>query len=185
MLPLTQAVLRPPPFLHHGPCHSSLNGLHVWFMAHLLFLETILYGIGITQGFLYYQWWPKDPGSIKFAVLIVMMLETIQLCFFFRSSYFRFVQSQAITTLQTAASVLCDVVITIHLCFYLARSKTGLVTTERMLRALAIHAVNRGMLTTITSILTMTLFLVSPHTFWFFLSIAPNSKLYMNSMLAT
>ncbi|KAJ7175490.1 hypothetical protein C8R46DRAFT_1249104 [Mycena filopes] len=258
-----------------------------WLIS--LFLETILYGIGITQGFLYYQWWPKDPGSIKFAVLIVMMLETIQLCFFFRSSYFRFVQRfgilqedlvwsdslqlfanyvsafavqiffahrvyiltrehgkffkasligiyavgilavlqlsagtaqtvmsyklrsfakldqttvqpvsfwaatstnvnhilQAITTLQTAASVLCDVVITIHLCFYLARSKTGLVTTERMLRALAIHAVNRGMLTTITSILTMTLFLVSPHTFWFFLSIAPNSKLYMNSMLAT
>ncbi|KAJ7158596.1 hypothetical protein C8R46DRAFT_1224540 [Mycena filopes] len=250
------------------PTPSMASTYGSWLIS--LFLETILYGIGITQAFLYYQWWPKDPGSIKFAVLVVMILETIQLCFFFRSTYFRFVQrfgmlqedlvwsdslqlfanyvsafavqiffahrvyiltrehgkffkasligiyavgilavlqlsagtaqtvmsyklrsfakldqTTAITTLQTAASVLCDVVITIHLCFYLARSRSGLATTERMLRALAINAVNRGMLTAITSILTMILFLVSPHTFWFFLSIAPNSKLYMNSMLAT
>ncbi|KAJ7725040.1 hypothetical protein B0H16DRAFT_1736337 [Mycena metata] len=94
-------------------------------------------------------------------------------------------QTTAITTLQTAASLLCDVSITAHLCFYLDRNKTGLPTTERLLNGLMINAVNRGVLTATTSILTMCLFLAYPHSFWFFLSIAPNSKLYMNSLLAT
>ncbi|KAJ7183505.1 hypothetical protein C8R46DRAFT_1344316 [Mycena filopes] len=225
-----------------------------WFTS--LFLETILYGIGILQTFLYFQWSSKDSWSIKTPVLIVLFLETTQILFFFRSSYFRFVQSfgvllgdliwsdslqllanylsaftvqlyfatriyrlthtrirvfkysvvgiyivtiltyklrsyakleqtKAITTLQTAASLACDVVITLYLCFFFAKSKSGLPRTERLLNSLMINAVNRGMLTAISSALTMILFLVSPHTLWFFLSIAPNSKLYMNSMLAT
>ncbi|KAJ7079224.1 hypothetical protein C8R43DRAFT_1053206, partial [Mycena crocata] len=36
-----------------------------------------------------------------------------------------------------------------------------------------------------SSFVTMVLFLVLPDTFWFFLGLAPSSKLYMNSMLAT
>ncbi|KAJ7131922.1 hypothetical protein C8R46DRAFT_1362551 [Mycena filopes] len=239
-----------------------------WFTS--LFLETILYGIGILQTFLYFQWSSKDSWSIKTPVLVVLFLETTQILFFFRSSYFRFVQSfgvllgdliwsdslqllanylsaftvqlyfatriyrlthtrirvfkysvvgiyivvllavtqmaagltqtiltyklrsyakleqtKAITTLQTAASLACDIVITLYLCFFFAKSKSGLPRTERLLNSLMINAVNRGMLTAISSALTMILFLVSPHTLWFFLSIAPNSKLYMNSMLAT
>ncbi|KAJ7031390.1 hypothetical protein C8F04DRAFT_1397344 [Mycena alexandri] len=254
--------------MNTSPSPSMASTYGAWFIS--LFVETILYGIGVLQAFLYYQWWGTDPRSIKLAVFVVMVLETVQLCFFFRSSYFRFVQrfgilqgdlvwsdslqlfanylsaftvqiffatrvylltreqardfkaslagiyavgvlavlqlsagtaqtiltyklrsfskldeTTAITTLQTAASLLCDIVITIHLCFYLARSKTGLPTTERLLNALMINAINRGFLTAITSTMTMILFLVFPHNFWFFLSIAPNSKLYMNSMLAT
>ncbi|KAJ7739517.1 hypothetical protein B0H16DRAFT_1465176 [Mycena metata] len=63
--------------------------------------------------------------------------------------------------------------------------KTGSGSTERLLNSLIIHAVNRGFVTAITSTFTMVLFVVYPHSFWFFLSIAPSSKLYMNSMLAT
>ncbi|KAJ7195002.1 hypothetical protein B0H12DRAFT_1245708 [Mycena haematopus] len=37
-----------------------------------LFLETILYGIGILQFFLYFQWSPKDKWSIKSFALVVM-----------------------------------------------------------------------------------------------------------------
>ncbi|KAJ7036707.1 hypothetical protein C8F04DRAFT_1257590 [Mycena alexandri] len=102
-------------------------------------------------------------------------------------AYAKLEQTKAITTLQTGASLACDIVITLYLCIFLARNKGGLPRTERMLNALMMNAVNRGFLTALSSAMTMILikFLVYPGTLWFFLSIAPNSKLYMNSMLAT
>ncbi|KAJ7780727.1 hypothetical protein DFH07DRAFT_949940 [Mycena maculata] len=262
-----------------------------WLIS--LFLETLLYGIGVLQTWLYFQWYPADTWSIKLPVALVMQVdsspcswpyfnqracstrffETTQISFFFRSSYVRFVQqfgiiqvdllwsdslqllanylsaftvqmyftssiyrltrepanlkvhkasglgicvvavlamvqisagiaqtilsyklrsfaklenTKAITTLQTAGSLACDIVITVYLCVFLARNKrTGLPRTEKMMNTLMINAVNRGMLTALSSGLTMILFLAFPDTFWFFLSLAPNSKLYMNSMLAT
>ncbi|KAJ6474062.1 hypothetical protein C8R47DRAFT_1294457 [Mycena vitilis] len=237
-----------------------------------LFLETILYGIGIVQAWLYVQWWWQNDGwSVKAPIIIVMLFETMQISFFYRSTYFRFVQrfgviqedliwsdslqllanyltgfavqiffasriyrltresirmyrtsavgiyivillaltqisagiaqtilsyrlrlyskldeTKATTIIQTAGSLACDIVITVYLCVFLQRNKSGLPrSTKKMLNALMINAVNRGMLTAISSALTMILFLVTPNTFWFFLGIAPNSKLYMNSMLAT
>ncbi|KAJ7175619.1 hypothetical protein C8R46DRAFT_1030657 [Mycena filopes] len=275
------------------PSPSMASTYGSWLIS--LFLVTILYGVGILQAFLYYHWWPADPGSIRYTVSIVTyvgvtgrlplallivsrILETIQLTFFFRSSYFRFVEkfgtfqqdliwsdsvnflylfrsvvlthgvacntastfrqlfsdpvlpsttvtrelesarftkasrigpyavgllatiqlsagaaqtvilyklrsftklkeTTPVTTLQTAASLLCDIVITVHLCMFLARSGTGMATTERMLKALMRNAINRGLLTAITSATTLILFLVFPTTFWFFLPMAPNSKL--------
>ncbi|KAJ7440123.1 hypothetical protein B0H11DRAFT_2293085 [Mycena galericulata] len=254
-----------------------------------LFVETILYGIGFLQVWLYFQWWPKDDRSVKLAVVFVMFFETTQITFFFRSTFFRFVlkfgeiqedllwsdslqllanylsaftvqiyfasriyrltrararfyttsalgiylvvlfalvqisagiaqtilscvdipfvcsktfneflnqryklrsfakleETKAITTLQTGGSLTCDIVITVYLYAFLSRNKNGLPRTEAMMNTLMMNAVNRGMLTAISSAFTMILFLVYPGTFWFFLSLAPNSKLYMNSMLAT
>ncbi|KAJ7799485.1 hypothetical protein B0H14DRAFT_2902887 [Mycena olivaceomarginata] len=100
-------------------------------------------------------------------------------------SYLKLDQTKAITTLQTAASLACDVAITGYLCAFLHKNKQGLPRTQKVLNKLMMNAVNRGMLTAISSASTMILFLVYPDTFWFFVSLAPNSKLYMNSMLAT
>ncbi|KAJ7263245.1 hypothetical protein B0H12DRAFT_1103888 [Mycena haematopus] len=241
-----------------------------WLIS--LFLETILYGIGILQFFLYFQWSPKDKWSIKSFVLVVMFFETTQIVFFFRSTHYRFVQrfgiveedliwsdslqllanyltaftvqlyfasriyrltreamsmiesrasawgvyvivllavvqmaaglaqtiwsyhlrsyskldqTKAITTLQTAASLACDLAITGFLCVFLHQNKPGLPRTEKLMNTLMLNSVNRGMLTALSSAGTMILFLVRPDTFWFFLTLAPNSKLYINSMLAT
>ncbi|KAJ7467338.1 hypothetical protein B0H11DRAFT_2239316 [Mycena galericulata] len=235
-----------------------------------LFVETILYGIGFLQVWLYFHWCAKDDLSVKLAVVFVMFFETSQITFFFRSTFYRFVlkfgeiqedllwsdslqllanylsaftvqiyfasriyrlakararfyttsalgiylvvlfaivqisagiaqtilsyklrsfakleETKAITTLQTGGSLACDIVITVYLYAFLSRNKMGLPRTEAMMNTLMIHTVNRGMLTAISSAFTMILFLVYPGTFWFFLSLAPNSKLYMNSMLAT
>ncbi|KAJ7271036.1 hypothetical protein C8J57DRAFT_1508000 [Mycena rebaudengoi] len=100
-------------------------------------------------------------------------------------SFLKLEETKAITTLQTAASLACDVVITVYLCVFLHRNKTGILKTNTMLNTLIINAVNRGMLTSISAAATMILFLVTPNTFWFFLGLAPNSKFYLNSMLAT
>ncbi|KAF7293641.1 hypothetical protein MIND_01143600 [Mycena indigotica] len=241
-----------------------------WFIS--LLLETVLYGIGLLQTWLYFQWW-NDGWEIRGAVLLVFFFETVQVIFFWASSFERYVmrfgrvqpdlmwtdsvqllanylsaftvqlyfasriwhltrdgvrfhsvsrwgiyfiiflaftqngsaaagtvqtawtyiirhfaeldRTKATTTLQTAASLVCDMSITVYLCIFLRRHQSGMPRTRRLLKAVMINAVNRGMLTSLTSAGTMILFVVFPNTFWFFLTLAPNSKLYMNSMLAT
>ncbi|KAJ7243094.1 hypothetical protein C8J57DRAFT_1726230 [Mycena rebaudengoi] len=262
-----------------GPTYGA------WLVS--LFLETILYGMGALQCFLYFQWW-SDGWRIKIPVIASMAFETIQIVFFFHSTYARFVErfgfiqtdllwsdsvqllanylsaftvqiyfasriyqltserigynssrsgiyvvlglaftgvaagitqtiltyelrsflkleeTKAITTLQTVASLACDVVITVYLCVCLHRNKTGIPKTNAMLNTVIINAVNRGMLTSISAAATMILFLVTPNTFWFFLGLAPEQQMwdsrvlslpmaqlnhiisvYLNSMLAT
>ncbi|KAJ7926569.1 hypothetical protein B0H13DRAFT_2313472 [Mycena leptocephala] len=253
-----------------------------------LFLETILYGMGVLQGWIYFADRPvTDSRVTKALVLIVLALETIQVVFFFRSSYFRFVErfgqiqidliwadslqllaaylsaftvqiyfvirihkrdnqmraklsllaigiytiacydppttysfvhhffqltldvvqilagiaqtilsydlrsfeklgeTKAVTTLQTAASLACDLLITTYLCVFLGSKKGEMMKTNTMMDLLIRDAINRGALTALSSGVTMVLFLALPDTFWFFLGLAPSSKLYMNSMLAT
>ncbi|KAJ7608084.1 hypothetical protein DFH06DRAFT_1379131 [Mycena polygramma] len=213
-----------------------------WLIA--LFLETIMYGVGVLQTFLYFQWW-TDRWYTKAPVILAIVLDSAQLFFFFLSTYLRFVEdfgvvhadfiwadfvsghtmpigylaspsnpqiqlianylsaftvqiyrlckfsrldeTKAITMLQTAASLACDIAITSSLYLFLARSKGGphtMVKTEKLLNALMVKAVSRGLLTAISSTLTMILFLIFPDTFWFLLSVAPNSKIYLNCMLA-
>ncbi|KAJ7435580.1 hypothetical protein B0H11DRAFT_2366751 [Mycena galericulata] len=89
-----------------------------------------------------------------------------------------------ITILQTAGSFACDMVITVYLCYFLAHNKNEMSRSNTMLNTLMVNAINRGMLTALSSGLTLGLFLGYRETFWFLLSLAPNSKLYMNSMLA-
>ncbi|KAF8173890.1 hypothetical protein K438DRAFT_2023406 [Mycena galopus ATCC 62051] len=273
----------------------------VWLVS--LFLETILYGMGVLQTWIYFAGRPTDLKSVKWTVLVVLVLETIQVVFFFRSSYSRFVErfgqiqldliwadslqllaaylsgfivqmyitsstryphacssvpdilrvaftnvrldsrasaltlnkfipvtknrkrfgfsavgiyiilllavvqlvagivqtvwsyelrsflkigeTKAITTLQAAASLLCDLLITTFLCAFLKSQKGDIGNTNYMMDMLIHDAINRGVLTSLSSGVNMVLFLALPDTFWFFLGLAPNSKFYMNSMLAT
>ncbi|KAJ7821148.1 hypothetical protein B0H13DRAFT_1920947 [Mycena leptocephala] len=259
------------------PSFASTYGS--WMVS--LFLETVLYGVGLLQAFLYFQWWPMDDWKIKAPVVAVMFFETVQVTFFFGSTYFRFVvnfgvlqgdlvwldsvqllanylsaftvqlyfasQIYRLTRIRVqiveaspVGSYIVAILAVTQMCFcwdcaddhviqtsfFLevesdhgaemhAPGHTGLIAdaplrllqsfkrlhplrvifslwvicvfswTEKMISTLMVNAVNRGALTAITSGLTLVLFLIFPNTFWFFLPMAPNSKLYMNSMLAT
>ncbi|KAJ7362746.1 hypothetical protein DFH08DRAFT_950984 [Mycena albidolilacea] len=238
----------------------------VWLVS--LFLQTILYGIGVLQTWIYCASRPKDPGSVKWTVLVVSMLETIQIVFFFHSSYIRFVErfgelqldlvwadplqllaaylsafvvqiyfatrihqltkartkfslsafsiyailllavvqivagiiqtiwsyelrsflklddTKGSNTLQSAASLACDLLITTYLCLFLNTQKGEMMKTNTMMDMLIRDAINRGVLTALSSVVNMVLFLALPNTFWFFLGLAPSSKLYTNSLLA-
>ncbi|KAJ7030476.1 hypothetical protein C8F04DRAFT_1367589 [Mycena alexandri] len=198
-----------------------------WFVS--LFIETILYGMGALQAWIYFTGRPTDAISVKSTVLLVLALETIQVTFFFRSSYFRFVERFGILqtdliwadSLQLLAAYLSAFAVQIYFASRIdkltkARGKFGLSAiglytifllafvqivagitqtirtqkgeikkTNYMVDMLIYDAINRGSLTAVSSCLTMVLFLALPDTFWFFLGLAPSSKLYMNSMLAT
>ncbi|KAF7354622.1 hypothetical protein MSAN_01375600 [Mycena sanguinolenta] len=134
-----------------------------------------------------------NSGASKWGVIVITFLAVVQISAglaqtiwtYHIRSYQLLDKTKAITTLQTAASLACDLAITGFLCSFLQQNKHGLPRTEKVLNTLMINSVNRGMLTAGTSLITTILFLIYPDTFWFFLSLAPNSKLYMNSMLAT
>ncbi|KAJ7081104.1 hypothetical protein C8R43DRAFT_1245182 [Mycena crocata] len=99
-------------------------------------------------------------------------------------SYLKLDQTKAVTTLQSAASLRAT--FSSPLTFVvLEKPKGEMMKTNKMVDALVYDAINRGTLTAMSSLVTMVLFLVLPDTFWFFLGLAPSSKLYMNSMLAT
>ncbi|KAJ7071722.1 hypothetical protein B0H15DRAFT_88247 [Mycena belliarum] len=122
-------------------------------------------------------------------IYIIIFLAVIQICAGIAQtiwtyqirSYLKLDKTKAVTTLQTVASLACDIGITVYLCVFLKRHKNGLPRTESMMNSLMINAVHRGMLTVLTSAFTTALFLAYPNTFWFFLPLAPSSKLYMNS----
>ncbi|KAJ7235287.1 hypothetical protein B0H12DRAFT_148914 [Mycena haematopus] len=242
--------------------HSMGNPLDstygVWLVS--LFLETLLYGMGLLQAWSYFAKRPTDVASVKWTVLLVVALETIQVVFFFRSSYFRFVErfgqiqldliwddslqllaaylsafivqlyfvsrihkltkgrtklslsafgiyfilvlavvqlvagivqtvlsyelrsflklgeTKPVTTLQSASSLVCDLLITLYLCLFLKSQKGDMIKTNSMMDMLIHDAINRGVLTSLSSGLNMILFLALPDTFWFFLGLAPNSK---------
>ncbi|KAJ7116898.1 hypothetical protein C8R44DRAFT_983273 [Mycena epipterygia] len=49
----------------------------MWFTG--LFLQSILHGMGLLQGFLYFVWNQNDPWVIKGAVIAILILETVQI----------------------------------------------------------------------------------------------------------
>ncbi|KAJ7135278.1 hypothetical protein C8R43DRAFT_956113 [Mycena crocata] len=100
-------------------------------------------------------------------------------------SFLKLDRTKITTTIQSGASFACDVLITTYLCLFLKNQKGEMMKTNHMVDALIYDAINRGTLTAMSSFVTLVLFLVLPNTFWFFLGLAPSSKLYMNSMLAT
>ncbi|KAJ7062003.1 hypothetical protein C8F01DRAFT_122193 [Mycena amicta] len=264
LIPLVTMSAPPFPVPAFPPLDSTYG---VWLVS--LFLETMLYGMGVLQTWIYFAGRPQDSAFIKFTVFVVLILETVQaVFFFFRSSYFRFVlrfgilqtdliwedslqllaaylgafavqiffatrvykltqgtrnplakvgmytifilafgcmvagiaqtawsyhlrsylklgDTKAVTTVQSAASLACDLLITIFLCVFLTSQKGDIKKTNYMMDRLIYEAINRGTLTALASGVNLVLFLALPDTFWFFIGLAPSSKLYMNSMLAT
>jgi len=56
-----------------------------------VFLETILYGCGLIQTWLYFHWYPKDKWGIKMMVILLIIFETLQLTLVFSATYRRLI----------------------------------------------------------------------------------------------
>ncbi|KAF5319644.1 hypothetical protein D9619_008581 [Psilocybe cf. subviscida] len=65
--------------------------------------------------------------------------------------------TKAITTVQSASALLCDIVITVSLIHKLGSRKTGVKSTNTLLDTLMINAVNRGMLTAVCALCNLVL----------------------------
>jgi len=93
--------------------------------------------------------------------------------------------TKAVMTLQSAATLLCDAMITCSLVYTLRNHKGNFRSTDSILNTLMIYAINRGVLTAICAALNLILFLALPGTFYFFIGLELSGKLYVNSALAT
>ncbi|KAJ7126285.1 hypothetical protein C8R44DRAFT_980102 [Mycena epipterygia] len=56
-----------------------------WLVA--LFLQSLLYGAGILQVYLYFFWYHKDSWTIKTAVILLTIFETFEMGVFFSATY--------------------------------------------------------------------------------------------------
>ncbi|KAJ7780764.1 hypothetical protein DFH07DRAFT_439326 [Mycena maculata] len=65
-----------------SPLDSTMG---IWLVS--LFLATILYGMGLIQAFLYFNWYTKDHWGVKAVVICLVILETLHITFFFCGTY--------------------------------------------------------------------------------------------------
>ncbi|KAJ7192599.1 hypothetical protein GGX14DRAFT_701365 [Mycena pura] len=49
----------------------------IWLVT--AFVEAILQGMGMLQGFLYFTWYHKDPWSVKATIILLLALESLQM----------------------------------------------------------------------------------------------------------
>ncbi|KAJ7054304.1 hypothetical protein C8F01DRAFT_1260042 [Mycena amicta] len=136
-------------------CIYQLHKRKIWYPAIVFILSLVGFGGGVAQ-----------------IVLAVRIQKFDQLP-----------STSAASNTQAALSLACDILITVGLCWRLNETRTGIQSTNKLLNFLIMTAINRGVLTMITALLNMVLFLTQPGTFYFMVMILISGKFYMNSML--
>ncbi|KAK6966561.1 hypothetical protein R3P38DRAFT_2816051 [Favolaschia claudopus] len=135
-----------------------------WLIS--LVLEIFLYGMGVLQCWNYFAAKPTDIVPVK----VTLQLLAAYLSAFVVQMYDRQLELHRVVELISSPQLFCE-------------SHSSI--TNSMMNFLIQDAISRGALTALSSGVNMVLFLLLPDTFWFFLGLAPSSKLYMNSMLAS
>jgi len=132
-------------------------------------------------------------GKQKFVPILIVVLALTAIgaglagTFIPVKSLLHFDNTEIPYVLQSAATLACDIVITVSLLYILGGHKNENLpdATNNMLDKLMVIAINRGVLTSLCAAINIILFLSIPGTFWFFLGIVISGKLYMNSALAS
>ncbi|KAJ7433083.1 hypothetical protein B0H11DRAFT_2209081 [Mycena galericulata] len=93
----------------------------------------------------------------------------------------------ATSTTQGAATLACDVTITVILSYILRKSRTGVRRqeenpTDSVLEKMIIYAFNRGAMTSLLALLQLIFFIAMPGTFVFTLFILPSCHVYVISV---
>ncbi|KAM5536898.1 hypothetical protein V8D89_009445 [Ganoderma adspersum] len=140
--------------------------------------------------------WALSKGNITLVVAIVIL----SLCSFgtgmafsvhlhTNNSVLSFASAEVRIVMGTSSGlgVLCDIIITASLCYYLHSSRTGFRSTNSMINKLIVYAVNRGTLTAICQALEMIAIvaLVGRGCFTFVPFNFLSGRLYCNTLLAT
>ncbi|KZT00173.1 uncharacterized protein LAESUDRAFT_732499 [Laetiporus sulphureus 93-53] len=92
-------------------------------------------------------------------------------------------ETSAIVQITTASVV--DIFISATLTWVLNGGRSGVGYTEKLIRKLTVHVINRGMLTAVIQVMTLVMFVAFPKNavYWSIFHF-PGSKIYVNSLLA-
>ncbi|KAF7419187.1 hypothetical protein PC9H_001772 [Pleurotus ostreatus] len=170
-----------------------------------------LYGLSIAQAVFYYRTYAGDPRLIKGFIALLMVLETAHTLLIAHASnvwYLRaalaFVLPKSLLValnvglisihhtsaeifggLQLAASVVCDVLITGSLVWYLRRGRGAFKQTQNLVDRLVIYSINIGLVTSMLSLVAMITWFAMPDNFIFTTFHILIGKVYVNSWLVT
>ncbi|PIL34934.1 hypothetical protein GSI_02721 [Ganoderma sinense ZZ0214-1] len=100
-------------------------------------------------------------------------------------TYFAMLSTRILGGIASGLSVLCDIIIVLALCYYLHSKRTGFKRTDTMIDHLIVYAINRGILTAICQTGHMVSIAAYPSHSYFFVFGLLESKLYINTLLAT
>ncbi|KAI0789358.1 hypothetical protein C8Q75DRAFT_156143 [Abortiporus biennis] len=124
----------------------------------------------------------------------VAILATFRLCAAIVSTsemirighYTGFVNNFAwVFTMGLASAAIVDVAIAAVLCYYLNRSRTGFTSMDGIIDSITLYTVENGMLTCITTIISLICWITMPHNLIFLALHFGISKLYANAFMAT
>lgn len=169
--------------------HDALNNL-VWSVL----VESLPTGVTalFVQGFYAYRIYllgNKNP-IIPFIVVLLSLGTTASgaawLVLSFKAQTFeKLLEISDLTMAINVLSMVNDVLIAACLCFLLARSRTGLEVTDRMISRLIVIVVNTGVLTSVCAVGSLVSLAVFPATLIYAAFYFCIGRLYTNSLLAT
>ncbi|KAI0356147.1 hypothetical protein OH77DRAFT_1520244 [Trametes cingulata] len=151
----------------------------------------------IVQCYFARQLWKVGHGRILLPILIVLLkLPTAVLAVvtlvesfgvagglhFFRATS---VLVSALGSAESAIALLCDVLITVGLCYYFNTSRSGYVDTNALIDRLVVYAIQRGALTAVVQCLSMISVYAFPKRHIYITFSMVIGKLYVNSLLSS
>ncbi|KAH9855830.1 hypothetical protein C2E23DRAFT_552397 [Lenzites betulinus] len=131
------------------------------------------------------NWWITAPlfslATIRLVAAGVSTSEMLRL-----KSFSQFVDRYSyVFTLGLSTSTLLDILITGTLCYYLRQRRSGLERMDHVIGMLTLYTVENGMLTCITTAISLVCWLAMPHNLIFLGLHLAISKMYANSFLAS
>ncbi|KAI0762404.1 hypothetical protein C8Q74DRAFT_149267 [Fomes fomentarius] len=127
------------------------------------------------------KWYITAPLVTLALVRLISTAEMIRL-----ESFSQFVERfNYVFTLGLSASAGLDVLITVILCYYLRQRRSGLAKMDRIIDTLTLYTVENGMLTCITTTVSLICWVRMPHNLIFLGLHLAISKLYATSFMAS
>ncbi|KAM5536927.1 hypothetical protein V8D89_009474 [Ganoderma adspersum] len=156
----------------------------------LAFENWITHFVGaLTQCFFAYRIWALSRGNILLVITItILALLSLVVCvhLYTNPDFFSLASREMLCLVGAGngSSVLCDIIITAALLYYLNSKRTGFKRTNSIINRLIIYAVNRGTLTAICQAGVFVSFVAFPARLFHFPFDLLSGKLYCNTLLA-
>ncbi|KAI0768815.1 hypothetical protein BD413DRAFT_614302 [Trametes elegans] len=131
------------------------------------------------------NYWVTVPIAVlAVARVVAALVTTVELIRL--GSFYEFGQRfRWVFTLGLVLSSVVDFLITGGLCYYLRRNRTGTGRFDHILDSVTLYTVENGLLTSVTTLVSLIFWLVKPHVLIYLGLHFAISKLYANSFLAS
>lgn len=116
----------------------------------------------------------------EFVIVIIYVAKAVKLTLFTQVP-----QLKPLSMSVNAVAAAGDVLITVFLCSFLQRSRTGFHQSDNLINRLMLFSINTGLLTSICAVMSLISIVAWPDTFIFVAFYFCLGRLYCNSLLAT